>query len=400
AGAVALKAELEGLGARVVVAACDVADREALAGLLREVPDGAPLSGVVHTAGVLDDGVIASLTPQRLAAVLRPKVDAVLALHEATRDLDLDAFVMYSSASGVLGGPGQGNYSAANAFLDAFAQWRRSQGLPAVSLAWGLWGASSAMTGSLGESDQARLSRGGIRALSVEEGMALFDAGLRVGEPALVPVKFDFATLAEQAAADQVPSMLRGLVRRPRRTVRVSAAGGLGNMAGESLADRLAKMPQSERQRALLDLVSADVATVLGRRGRDAIAPDRAFKDLGFDSLTGVELRNRLTAATGLQLPASAVFDYPTPAALADVLLEQLGVSPMSVLAELDRLEAALSSTSLEDDVMTQMAKRLQTLATRYAASGAAAEDEGAFDLDSASDDELFSFAENELGTS
>ncbi|MCQ9136425.1 hypothetical protein KMS84_37565 [Streptomyces sp. IBSBF 2807] len=146
--------------------------------------------------------------------------------------------------------------------------------------------------------------------------------------------------------------------------------------------------------------MSADVATVLGRRGRDAIAPDRAFKDLGFDSLTGVELRNRLTAATGLQLPASAVFDYPTPAALADVLLEQLGASPTSVLAELDRLEAALSSASLEDDVMTQMAKRLQTLATRYAAPGAVAEDEGAFDLESASDDELFSFAESELGTS
>ncbi|WP_190154572.1 acyl carrier protein, partial [Streptomyces humidus] len=292
------------------------------------------------------------------------------------------------------------NYSAANAFLDAFAQWRRAQGLPAVSLAWGLWGASSAMTETLGESDQARMSRGGIRALSVEEGMALFDTAIGADEPALIPVKFDFAALAEQAAVDQVPSMLRGLVRKPRRSVRVSAVGSVGDMAGESLADRLAKMPQSERQRALLDLVSADVATVLGRSGLEAIAPDRAFKDLGFDSLTGVELRNRLTAATGLQLPASAVFDYPTPAALADVLLEQLGVSPMSVLAELDRLEAALSSTSLDDDVMAQMAKRLQTLATRCAEPGALAEGERDFDLDSASDDELFSFAENELGSS
>ncbi len=320
AGAVALKAELEGLGARVVVAACDVADREALAGLLREVPDGAPLSGVVHTAGVLDDGVIASLTPQRLAAVLRPKVDAVLALHEATRDLDLDAFVMYSSASGVLGGPGQGNYSAANAFLDAFAQWRRSQGLSAVSLAWGLWGASSAMTGSLGESDQARMSRGGIRALSIEEGMALFDAGLRVGEPALVPVKFDFATLAEQAAAGQVPSMLRGLVRRPRRT----ALAGTDRTAGDSLTSRLTALTVDEQRRHLVELVSGEVAVVLGHAGAGDIGAGQAFNDLGFDSLTAVELRNRLNAVTGLRLPATLIFDYPSPGVLAEFLRVEL----------------------------------------------------------------------------
>ncbi|MFF8732872.1 beta-ketoacyl reductase, partial [Streptomyces sp. NPDC015171] len=367
---------------------------------LARVPGGAPLAGVVHTAGVLDDGVIAGLTPERLAGVFRPKVDAALALHEATRDLDLDAFVLYSSASGALGGPGQGNYSAANAFLDAFAQWRRAQGLPAVSLAWGLWGESSAMTGSLGESDQARMRRSGIRPLSAEEGMALFDTGLAADEPALIPVKFDFSALAAQAGAGEVPPMLRGLVRKPRRTVRTGGAESAGSAAGESLIDRLATMAQPERQRTLIDLVSADAAAVLGRRQRDAIASDRAFKDLGFDSLTGVELRNRLTAATGLQLPASAVFDYPTPAALADVLLEQLGVSPVSVLAELDRLEAALSSTSLDDDVMAQTAKRLQTLASRYASSGSPAEDEAHFDLESASDDELFSFAENELGSS
>ncbi|WP_443080130.1 SDR family NAD(P)-dependent oxidoreductase [Streptomyces sp. P9-A2] len=400
-GAVELKAELEAAGTAVTVAACDVADPAALAGLLAAVPEDAPLSGVVHTAGVLDDGVFGGLTPERLASVFRPKVDAALALHEATRDLDLDTFVLYSSASGVLGGAGQGNYSAANAFLDAFAQWRRAQGLPAVSLAWGLWGESSAMTRSLGASDQARMSRGGIRPLSVEEGMGLFDAGVGCGEAALAAVKFDFAALTEQAAADEVASVLQGLVRRPRRTVRTEAGNNTGGMTKESLADRLAKMPQAERQRTLLDLVSADAATVLrGRRGRDPIAPDRAFKDLGFDSLTGVELRNRLTAATGFQLPASAVFDYPTPAALADVLLEQLGVSPMSVLAELDRLEASLSSMTLDEDVMAQAAKRLQTLAARCATSGAPMDDEDEFDLDSASDDELFSFAENELGSS
>ncbi|WP_343235663.1 type I polyketide synthase, partial [Streptomyces sp. SID10815] len=182
-GVVELRAELERAGAVVVVEACDVADREAVVGLLGRVPVGAPLSGVVHVAGVLDDGVVGGLTPERLAGVFRPKVDAALVLHEVTRDLGLDAFVLYSSASGVLGGAGQGNYAAANAFLDAFARWRRCQGLPGVSLAWGLWGESSAMTGSLGRSDQARMRRSGIRALSVEEGMALFDAGLVSDEP-------------------------------------------------------------------------------------------------------------------------------------------------------------------------------------------------------------------------
>ncbi|WP_268253101.1 type I polyketide synthase [Streptomyces cinerochromogenes] len=399
-GAQELTAELEAAGATVTAVACDVADREALAGVLARVPVDAPLVGVVHTAGVLDDGVFSGLTAERLAGVFRPKVDAVLALHEATRALDLDAFVLYSSASGVLGGAGQGNYAAANAFLDAFAGWRRAQGLPAVSLAWGLWGESSAMTGSLGESDRARMRRSGIRPLSAEEGMALFDAGLGADEPVLAPVKFDLPTLTEQAGNDQLPSMLRGLVRQPRRIARTGAADGAGGAAGESLIDQLATMAEPERQRALVDLVTADAVAVLGGRQRNAVAPDRAFKDLGFDSLTAVELRNRLAAATGLQLPASAVFDHPTPAALADALLEQLGVSPMSVLAELDRLEAALSSTSLDDDVMAQTAKRLQTLASRYASSGAPAEDEAHFDLESASDDELFSFAENELGSS
>ncbi|MFJ7153276.1 SDR family NAD(P)-dependent oxidoreductase [Streptomyces sp. NPDC100445] len=400
-GAPALRDDLTALGARVQVVACDVADREQLAGLLACVPAEAPLSGVVHTAGVLDDGVIGSLTPQRLAGVFRPKVDAALALHELTSGLELDAFVLYSSASGVLGGPGQGNYSAANAFLDAFAQYRRAQGLPGLSLAWGLWADTSGMTSSLGASDQARMSRSGIRPLSAEEGMALFDTGLGADEPALFAAKLDFAALLEQAALDRMAPLLRGLVRQPRRSVRTGAAGvGANGAAGESLAEQLASMSETDRQRTLLDLVRADAAAVLGRRERDAVAPERAFKDLGFDSLTGVELRNRLAASTGIRLPASAVFDHPTPAALTAVLMEQLGASPVSVLDELDRLEAALTSATLDEEVRAQAAKRLQTLAGRWAVSDPRPEAEEDFDLDSASDDELFSFAENELGSS
>ncbi|MFF7649491.1 type I polyketide synthase [Streptomyces sp. NPDC007983] len=398
AGADELKAELEGLGASVALVACDVADRDSLCTVLEAVPEDRPLTGVVHTAGVLDDGVITSLTPDRLSAVFRPKVDAALVLHELTAGLDLDAFVLYSSASGMIGGPGQGNYAAANAFLDAFAQWRRAQALPAVSLAWGQWAESSAMTGKLGDTDLARLSRAGIEPLSSDEGMALFDVGLRGEQAVLAPVKFDFASLTEQAGADLLPSMLRGLVRRPRRTAGVP--GGVPAAAGVSLTDRLASMPEPEQRRTLVELVRGDAATVLGRPGKDVIAPDRAFKDIGFDSLTGVELRNRLTAATGLALPASAVFDHPTPVALAEHLLGQLVAPEVSVLSELDRLEAAFGSTDLEDTVKAQVVKRLQALATRWASSGGAFEADEEFDFDSASDDELFDFAESELGSS
>ncbi|MFJ7153277.1 type I polyketide synthase, partial [Streptomyces sp. NPDC100445] len=300
-GADALKVELEQAGARVQVVACDVADREQLAGLLACVPAEAPLSGVVHTAGVLDDGVIGSLTPQRLAGVFRPKVDAALALHELTSGLELDAFVLYSSASGVLGGPGQGNYSAANAFLDAFAQYRRAQGLPGLSLAWGLWADTSGMTSSLGASDQARMSRSGIRPLSAEEGMALFDTGLTTDDPVLVAAKFDLAALGRQAATSEAPAMFRHLIRSPRRT----AASGTSSTASTSLSSRLAALPVDEQGRVLLELVSGEVAVVLGHAGAGEIGAGQAFSDLGFDSLTAVELRNRLNAVTGLALSAT-----------------------------------------------------------------------------------------------
>ncbi|WP_159060978.1 type I polyketide synthase, partial [Streptomyces hygroscopicus] len=313
-GAAELGAELVELGAEVRWAACDVADREALAEVLAGIPAERPLTAVVHTAGVLDDGVIGSLTPERLERVLRPKVDAAWHLHELTRDLDLSAFVLFSSAAGVFGNAGQGNYAAANAFLDALAQYRRAQGLGGTSLAFGLWADSSGMAGELDEADVSRMSRGGVLALSAAEGLELFDAAYRTDEALLVPMSLDMAALRAQAGSDALSPLFRGLVRTPaRRTAEGAAESG-------ALARRLAGLNAAEQLDVVLDLVRTNVATVLGYAGPETIDPDRSFRELGFDSLTAVELRNALGAVSELRLPATLVFDYPTPVVLAEFL--------------------------------------------------------------------------------
>ncbi|MFJ9847724.1 SDR family NAD(P)-dependent oxidoreductase, partial [Kitasatospora sp. NPDC101155] len=320
-GAAELVAELTEAGAKVTVAACDVADRAALAEMLAQVPAEAPLTGIVHTAAVLDDGVIESLTPERFDTVLRPKVDAAWHLHELTRDLDLSAFVLFSSAAGTFGAPGQGNYATANAFVDALAQHRKAQGLPAVSLAWGFWAELSGLTGQLNETDLRRMTRGGLRGLTAQEGLALFDTACAADEPAFVPVQLDLAAFRSQAAAaGEVPALLRALIRTSSR--RTAASGPAA--AGSALARQLAPLPEAERVRFLVELIRTQVAAVLGHASTATIEDGRAFRDLGFDSLTAVELRNRLNTATGLRLPASLVFDYPTPAVLADHLWAQL----------------------------------------------------------------------------
>ncbi|GAA2353686.1 hypothetical protein GCM10010376_90790 [Streptomyces violaceusniger] len=320
AGAAELAAELRELGAEVTIAACDAADRDALAAVLADIPAGRPLTAVVHTAGVLDDGVIDALTPERLEKVLRPKVDAAVNLHELTRDQDLAAFVLFSSAAGTFGGPGQANYAAANSFLDALARHRQSQGLAATSLAWGLWTEASGMTGELEATDKSRMTRSGVLGLSSDEGLALFDAAQEVGDAFLVPMQLDLAPLTG-APIEMVPPLLRGLVRgvATRRTAESGADGD-----GSSLVERLVRLDAAEREQTLLDLVRAQVAVVLGHDSPDAVEASRAFKDLGFDSLTAVEFRNRLGGAAGLRLPATLVFDYPTPTALAGYLLEEL----------------------------------------------------------------------------
>ncbi|HEY7144396.1 MAG TPA: beta-ketoacyl synthase N-terminal-like domain-containing protein, partial [Streptosporangiaceae bacterium] len=317
-----LAAGLAARGAEVRVVACDAADRAALAGLLARVPAGAPLTGVVHAAGVLDDATIGSLTPGRVDTVMRPKADAAWNLHQLTGDADLQAFTLFGSTSATFGNAGQGNYAAANAFLDGLAAQRRACGQPACSLAWGLWADASAMTGHLSQDDLARVARGGVAALTAAEGLALLDLATTRDEALLVPARLDVAGLrARVARGAQVPPLLHGLTGGPARRPAASGAAGPG---GPTLRDRLAQLPAAERDRALLDLIRVHVAAVLGHASPEAIEPARAFSDIGFDSLTAVELRNRLTAATGLRLPATLVFDYPSPVVLARQLRADL----------------------------------------------------------------------------
>ncbi|MEU9480195.1 type I polyketide synthase [Streptomyces sp. NPDC048191] len=302
-GAAELVADLAELGATAEAVACDAADRDALAALLAGIPADRPLTAVVHAAGLADDGLFTALTPERLAAVLRPKVDAALHLDELTRGHDPAAFVLFSSATGTLGGPGQANYAAANACLDALAGRRRAAGPAAQSLAWGLWAPPSGITGDLSASDLARMARAGVQALSAEEALTLFDTALALGEPVLLPAKVRPRT-ADPAL---LPPLLRGLVRGRRRT---AAAAGPGTATG----------PIRLGEAELLTLVRTETAAVLGHADADAVDPQAEFRALGVDSLSAVELRNRLTAATGTALPATLVFDYPTPAALARYL--------------------------------------------------------------------------------
>ncbi|MEV0186605.1 SDR family NAD(P)-dependent oxidoreductase [Streptomyces sp. NPDC050625] len=303
-------------GATVQVAACDVADRDALAEVLAEIPAAHPLTAVVHTAGVLDDGVVASLNQERLDTVLRPKADAVVNLHELTADADLAAFVLFSSIAGVMGTAGQANYAAANAYLDAFAAHRHARGVPAVSLAWGLWGQTGGgMAGGLDAADLDRMARTGVLPIETEQGLALFGAALGVQRPVLVPVRLDVGVIGSR---QEVPPLLRQLARPAARRATQSAAGR------QPLLERLAAVTGVERNHILLQLVRTEVAAVLGHATPADIPADQAFRELGFDSLTSVELRNRLNAASGLRLPATLVFDYPTQTALVGHLLAEL----------------------------------------------------------------------------
>ncbi|GAA2778335.1 type I polyketide synthase [Crossiella cryophila] len=380
-GALELVAELTELGADVTLAACDVSDRDALAALLADHPVG----GVVHTAGVLDDGVFESLTPQRLDRVLKPKVDAAWHLHELLGDVPL--FAVFSSLAGITGAPGQANYAAANTFTDALIQWRRARGLSGVSLAWGGWTPEVGLTGTLSAADLRRMNASGLPPLSVPQGLGLLDRALAAAEPVLGLTRLDPAALRRGTGLSPV---LRGLTGgTPARRI-------AGEEQQDAFTRRWAGLTAAERGRHLLDLVRGHAAAVLGHASGADLDPGQAFKELGFDSLTAVELRNRLSGATGLRLTATLVFDYPTVADLVAHLGGQLGVAAPEpgqpgVLAELDRLGASLATAEVTGDEREAVAQRLRDLLADWTTRSTPEDDW-------ATPEDVYRFIEDELG--
>ncbi|MFI5685175.1 SDR family NAD(P)-dependent oxidoreductase [Streptomyces sp. NPDC051636] len=299
-------AELAALGAEVRVAACDVADAEALAAVLTSAGEESPLRGVVHCAGVLDDGVVTELTPERLTRVLRPKVDGAAHLHRLTSGTPLDLFLLVSSAAGVVGNAGQGNYAAANVFLDQLAHHRRASGLPGLSVSFGAWAGEGL---AAAHADLDRMARRGQRALTPEQGRDLVELSLRQGAPHLVAWALDLPRLRENPAAEA--ALWRSLLPAPRDA----------QQTGDRLADRLARLPEPERAERVLALVRDEVSRALGLRSPESVRPDQPLRDLGMDSVTAVELRNRIGTRIGARLPATLLFDHPTADRLAGHLL-------------------------------------------------------------------------------
>ncbi|OPF69914.1 beta-ketoacyl synthase, partial [Streptomyces antioxidans] len=319
-GVAELTAELEGLGAEVTVAACDAADRDGLAAVLAAVPERYPLSAVVHAAGIVDDGVLDGLTVDQLAATLAAKAEGARHLHELTAELTLDAFVLFSSFAGAVGGAGQAAYAAANAYLESLAQQRRAQGLAATAIAWGPWAESGmAASGRAGE----RMRGGPLPPMAPPLALDALRWAAGHDEAALVVADIDWAAMATTLSAG--PSALVSDIPEARELL-TAAAGATGRATpGHELRGQLAGRPDEEQRLLLLELVRTHAASALGHFSAESVEPGRAFRDLGFDSLTAIELRNRLDLATGLSLPATLIFDYPTAEALADHLWQELG---------------------------------------------------------------------------
>ncbi|MFZ3320091.1 SDR family NAD(P)-dependent oxidoreductase, partial [Mycobacterium sp.] len=386
-GAADLIAELGATGAQVQAVACDAADREALAKVIADISVQHPLSAVIHTAGILDDAVVTSLTPERVDAVLRAKVDTAWNLHELTRELSISAFVMFSSMAGLVGSSGQANYAAANSFLDALAVHRRARGLPAMSLGWGLWDQASNMTGALDAVDFARFARDGIVAMSSTEALQLLDTAMVIDEPFLLPARIDTVALRAKFDGGTLPPMFVDLINAPaRRQVDDSLAAAKSKSA---LLQRLEGLPEDDQHAVLLDLVRSHIATVLGNSTAESIDPDKAFQELGFDSLTAVEMRNRLKAATGLALSPTLIFDYPNSAALAGYFRRELvGASTESTPqaapgeAEIQRVVASIPVKRLRQARVLDLLLGLANEADGADAGQAREKDIAAMDLD------------------
>ncbi|MFJ9777850.1 type I polyketide synthase, partial [Kitasatospora sp. NPDC101157] len=385
-----LAENLRALGARVTLAACDVTDRSALAEVVAGLGADRPLRAVIHTAGVVDDGALSTLTREQFARVVRVKAEGVLALHAVTAGHDLDAFVLFSSAAGVHGSPAQANYAAANGFLDAFADYRRSLGLPALSLQWGPWAEERGMAGRIGAEAIARMARHGTVPMTNEEALALLDRALDG------PGARNLVAARQSRRADRPAAAVPAPGRTRSAGGPSGAAGQTGNPA-ETLARRLAAADPEQRRRLLTDLVTAQTAAVLGHRGGDQVPGERSFRELGLDSLAAVELRNRIGTETGLKLSPTLVFDFPTPAALAGHLDEELGETEdapaQPVIRGLDELEAQLRAAAPDSATGRYAEQRLRALLARLGGTTKRSDVH-----DDVTDEELFEILDGEIG--
>ena len=392
AGARELRAQLSTAGVEVEVVACDVTDRAQLVELLERIPSDRPLTGIVHAAGVLEDGLIGSLTSEQIERVLAPKLAAAWYLDELSAEMPVAAFVMFSSAVATLGSAGQASYAAANAFMDALAVHRRARGRAGISVAWGLWAEASGMTGALGGADLARLGRLGIAALATEEGLELLDRAVALDEPLVVAARLDRGALRARAQAGDLPVLLRGIV--PLSAWRPGGAAG-------SLALRLASVGAAERRTLIRDVVLGEIAAVLGFADPARFNSELSFKSLGFDSLAAVELRNRLNAICGVRLAPTAIFDYPSADRLTEALLAEVAPAETGgrMEAELAGLEGGVSMLSADGDERRRVAKRLRALIARL--EGAAESENGAgadSEPELTTDQEMFEFIDRDMG--
>ncbi|MGW0933299.1 type I polyketide synthase, partial [Streptomyces sp. NPDC002644] len=410
-GAADLVADLTATGAESVqVVACDIGRREDVSMALATADAAHPWTGVFHLAAVLDDGVLSSQTAERLATVWAAKAAGATHLDELTRELapGLAAFVLFSSAAGVLGGAGQANYAAANTYVDALATRRRADGLPAVSLSWGLWQqAGIGLTSALGQAELARMRRGGIGALSARQALAALDAALDLPYAHLVPVKFELTSLQRAAGnGENVHALLRNLLRAPRRQAGEAAANPSG------LREQLLARTVAERLPYLTQLVQREAATVLGVADADGVGAQQVLKELGIDSLMAVELRRRLSAASGLSLPSTLAFDHPTPTAIATLLLTRLAVGSDDAAGpatgqrvtrhQIDSLVELLRTATpaqLEEQGLAAGLLALRNGLTKITPAGDA-QPEPEAEIDTGSTDDLLQFLDRKLGVS